>query len=319
MDTYFSMDYSDAYEWMSKVNQFDPLIITVAINGGVQGKEYNDAIPETPDEIAQSAYDAYNAGASIIHIHGRNPKCLYYNSGDTEVYSEINRKVREKCPDIIINNTTGGGPITTTEDRFRILEAMPEMASLNLGPDMSRFKIKPRTEPIVHTHDGLSYDDCIPFTYGLIEKLATVMKNKVIKPEMELYQPGHYWVSQELIKKGLLEPPYLFQYIMGYQTSSFPTPENLIDLVKQLPEGAVFSTVGIGKYQWIMTTMGIILGGNVRVGLEDNVYLKRGIKLKSNAEAVEKIARIAQELGREIATPAQARKILGLSPIPRNY
>lgn len=312
-------DYLNPYEWMDKIGKFDPLIITIAVNGGVQGKEANTAIPEDPDEIAASAYDAYNAGASIVHIHGRNPECLYKNSGETEVYQEINRKVRDKCKEIIINNSTGGGPITTDEDRIRILNACPEMASLNLGPDMTRFRLKTRSAPLKHPHEGLFFDECMHATYGSIEKLAEIMKEKEIKPEMEIYHPGQYWVSQELIKKGLLKPPYLFQYIMGYQTSSYPTPKNLINLVEQLPKNSVFSTVGIGKYQWLMTTMSIILGGNVRVGLEDNVYIDKGVKLRSNMEAVEKIVKIARELGREIATPAQAREMLNISPNPRNY
>lgn len=315
----FIWDYSNVYEWMDRVNKMPPLIITVAVNGGVQGKETNEAIPETPDQIAESAYEAYNAGASSIHIHGRDPNCLYNNICDEEVYREINRKVREKCPDVIINNSTGGGPKTTMEERFRGLNALPELASLNIGPDMLKFKIKPRPAPLTHTHEGLSFDECTPYTYGIIEELAKNMKIRGIKPEMEMYHPGQYWVSQELIKLGLLEPPYLFQYIMGYQTSSYPSPENVINLVKQLPKGSLFSLVGIGKFQWIMTTMSIILGGNVRVGLEDNVYAKRGVKLKSNAEAVEKIVRIATDLGREIATPQEAREIMGISSIPSRY
>ncbi len=319
MKNNIGFDYLNPYEWMDKIGKFDPLIITIAINGGVQGKEANPAIPETPDEIAASSYDAYNAGASIVHIHGRDPKCLYKNSGETEVYQEINCKVRYKCKDIIINNTTGGGPTTTAEDRMRILDACPEMASLNLGPDMTRFRLKTRPEPLKHPHEGLLFDECMPATYSSIEKLAATMKEKEIKPEMEIYHPGQYWVSQELIKQGLLKPPYLFQYIMGYQTSSYPTPKNLINLVEQLPENSVFSAVGIGKYQWMMTTLSIILGGNVRVGLEDNVYMDKGVKLRNNMEAVEKIVRIARELGREIATPVQAREMLNISQIPRKY
>ena len=196
------------------------------------------------------------------------------------------------------------------EERILCLEADPEVASLNMGPDMSRFRIPPRPAPLEHPHDGLIYDECIPFTYGFIESLAAHMKEKGIKPEMEIYQPGNYWVSDELIKKNLIEPAYLFQFIMGYQTSIYPSPENLISLIRELPKNSIFSTVGVGKFQWYMTTLSIILGGHVRVGLEDNIYLKRGEKLNSNAEAVEKITRIAKELGREIATPAEARKML---------
>lgn len=315
----FSWEYSNPYQWMDKVNNFFPLIITVAVNGGVQGKEANEAIPETPDEIACSAYEAYNAGASCVHIHGRDPNSLYNCSGDVDVYREINSKVRQMCPDIIINNTTGGGPTTTMEERYFCLNAGPELASLNMGPDMSKYRINPRPAPLAHPHNGFVHDECIPFSYGIIEKLAAVMKKNGIKPEMEIYHPGQYWVSEELIRLGLIEPPYLFQFVMGAQTSIFPTPANLISLVKELPKGSLFSTIGIGKFQWCMTALSIILGGNIRVGLEDNIYLQRGQKLKSNAEAVEKIVRIARELGREVATPAQAREIMGLSSEPSKY
>lgn len=319
MNKDFSWDYNSSYEWMSRVNKMDPLIITVAANGGIQGKEVNEGIPEEPDEIAQSTYDAYNAGAGAVHIHGRDPNCLYNCTGDYEVYLEINSKVRAKCPDILINNTTGGGPTTTMEQRYRCLDAMPELASLNMGPDMSKYVIASRPSPHKHPHDGFTYDECIPFSYGIIEKLAREMKKRGIKPEMEIYQPGQYWVSEDLIKQGLVEPPYYFQFVMGAQTSIYPTPANLIKMVQELPKGSIFSTIGIGKFQWALCTLSIILGGHVRIGLEDNIYLKRGVKLKSNAEAVERIVRIARELGREIATPAQAREILGLSSQPSKY
>lgn len=312
-------EYGNSYSWMNKITRMDPLIITVAANGGIQGKEAHAGLPETPEEIAESACEAYNAGASIVHIHGRSPQNWAECTKDPEVYREINRRVREKCPEIIINNTTGGGPTTTMEDRFRCLDALPEMASLNMGPDMSRFRIGARLSPLPHPHDEQIFDECIPFTYGIIEDLARAMKERGIKPEMEIYHPGEYWPAREIIEKRLAEPPYLFQFVMGYQSSSFPTPENLLNLIRELPKGSVFSTIGIGKFQWIMTTMSILLGGNVRVGLEDNVYLSRGKKLKGNGEAVERIVRIARELNREIATPAQARAMLGVSAKPSSY
>lgn len=313
-------NYANSYEYMEKLRGgFGPMIITCAVNGGIQGKESNPSIPETPKEIAEQAYEAYNAGASAVHIHGRNPQNWAEATKDAEVYLEINARVREKCPDIIINNTTGGGPTTTMEDRYRCLEAMPEMASLNMGPDMSRFKIPPRPAPLEHPHDGFLYDDCIPFTYGIIEKLAQIMLKKGIKPEMEMYHPGEYWASQDLISKELVRPPYVFQFVMGYQTGIFPTPENLCAMVRELPKDSVFFAFGIGPFQLPMNTMATLMGGHVRVGLEDNIYYRRGQKLNGNGEAVERAVRIARELNREIASPAQAREILGLSPTPSAY
>lgn len=312
-------NYANSYEWMEHVTDMGPVIITCAVNGGVQGKESHAALPETPEEIAEAVHEVYTAGASVVHIHGRSPSNWADCTNDPAVYHTINRLVREACPDIIINNTTGGGPTTTMNDRIRCLEAQPEMASLNMGPDMSRFVLRERNAPLPYPHERLEYDVCIPFTYGFIEQLAGVMLERGIKPEMEMYHPGEYWVAQALIARDLVKPPYLFQYVMGYQTSSYPTPENLINLIRELPANSLFAACGIGKFQWPMTTMSILMGGHVRVGLEDNLYLRRGQKLKHNREAVEKVACIAQELNREVATPAQTREVLGISPTPSTY
>jgi 3-keto-5-aminohexanoate cleavage enzyme len=184
---------------------------------------------------------------------------------------------------------------------------------------MSRFKIPPRPEPLPHPHDGFLYDDCIPFTYGIVEQLARRMLEYAIKPELEIYQAGQFWVSRFLIEEGLIEPPYLHQFVMGYQTSSFATPWALADLVRDLPESSVFSVCGIGQFQLPMTTMSTLMGGHVRVGLEDNVYYSRGRKLTGNGEAVERAVRIAGELNRELATPAEAREILGIGSEPRRF
>jgi 3-keto-5-aminohexanoate cleavage enzyme len=220
---------------------------------------------------------------------------------------------------MIINNTTGGGATTTNEARINCLEALPEMASLNLGPDMSKFRLPIRSDAFPHPHEELLFDECVAYTYGFINQLGAIMKEKNIKPELELYHPGHYWVSRELIQNGILEPPHLFQFIMGYQTASFPTPANFIGMLADLPKDSYFGVAGIGKFQWHMVALSLLLGGNVRVGLEDNVYLKRGVKLESNAQAVEKAVRMAKEVNREIASPTIARQMLGLSPTPRQY
>ena len=312
--------YGDTYEWMEHLKRgFGPMIITCALNGGVQGKESNPALPETPEELARAAYDAWNAGAAAVHVHARDPDNLADCTQRSEVFLEINARIRERCPDLIINNTTGGGPTVTMEDRHEGLEARPELASLNLGPDMSRFKIPPRPAPLPHAHDGFLYDDCIPFTYGIVERLARRMQEYAIKPEMEIYQPGQFWVSQFVIDEGLVEPPYFHQFVMGYQTSTFATPWALADLVRDLPEGSVFSVCGIGPSQLPMTTMSTLMGGHVRVGLEDNIYYARGRKLTGNGEAVQRAVRIATELNREVASPAQAREILAIPSEPRQY
>jgi 3-keto-5-aminohexanoate cleavage enzyme len=238
---------------------------------------------------------------------------------DRDVLLEINAAIRDRCPDLIINNTTGGGPLTTMQDRYDGLRALPELASLNMGPDMSRFVVKARPGSLGHAHEDQVFDECVPYTYGIISRLAALMLEHSIKPELEIYHPGQHWVTQHLIEAGLLEPPYFHQFVMGYQTSSYPTPENVIALVRELPPDSIFSVCGIGQFQLPMTTMAILLGGHLRVGLEDNVYYSRGRKLAGNGEAVERAVRIARELNREVATPAQAREMLGLSQVPRSY
>jgi 3-keto-5-aminohexanoate cleavage enzyme len=312
--------YTDTYEHMERVQQgMPPLIIVLASNGGVQGKESSEALPETAEEIADSVYEAYKAGASVVHVHARNPQNLTEAATTTEAWLEVNSTIRERCPDIIINNTTGGGLNSTMKDRLSCLDARPEIASLNLTPEMSRFKLKERKPPLPNPRGPIEFDDCIPFTYRLVEEFARQMKNRGIRPEMETYHTGGAWVIRDLIDKELVEPPYFIQTVMGYQTSSFPTPENVINLVREFPPDTVWLCSGIGPFQLPMTTFAILLGGHARVGLEDNLYYRRGEKLRSNAQVVERTVRIAHELNREIATPAEAREILGLSSIPTRY
>jgi 3-keto-5-aminohexanoate cleavage enzyme len=296
-----------------------PLIICLCSNGGVQGKEYNEAIPETADEIADSVFAAYQAGASMVHIHARDPQVLPDPAKTKEVWWEVNSKVRERCPDIIINDTTGGGFNMTMEERLACLEANTEMASLNLSPDMSKFHFKERKAPLPHPRPAFDYDDCIPFTYKLIHHYATEMKQRGIKPELEVYHPGCAWVLRDLINANLIEKPYWIQTVMGYQTSSFPTVQAVLDMLRDLPEGSLWLCSGIGPYQLPMTALATVLGGHVRVGLEDNIYYRQGEKAKSNAQLVERAVRIAHELNRRVATPAEAREMLGMSRVPSEY
>jgi len=276
-------------------------------------------LPETVEEIADSIYGAYKAGASMVHIHARDPQNLANCARTTEVWYETNKKVRELCPDIIINNTTGGGLDMTMEERLSCLDAGPEVASLNLVPDMSKFKMKARKPPLPHPHPPVEYDDCIPFSYKLVTRFATEMKKRGIKPELETYHTGGAWVIRDLIEQNLIEKPYWIQTVMGYQTSSFPTVDNVVGILRELPKGSLWLCSGIGIFQLPMTTLAILMGGHSRVGMEDNIYYRRGEKLKSNAQVVERTVRIAHELNRDIATPAQAREMLGLSPTPSKY
>lgn len=313
-------NYADSYAFIERVEKgTPPLIICVACNGGIQGKEYNESIPETSDEIADSVFDAYKAGASMVHIHARDPNNLADGARTKEVWYEVNKKVRERCPDIIINNTTGGSMDMSMEERLSCLDAGPEVASLNLVPDMSKFKMKERKAPLPHPHPPIEYDGCIPFSYKLITRFATEMKKRGIKAELETYHPGGAWVIRHLIEEDLIEKPYWIQTVMGYQTSSLPTVENVLNLLREFPSGSVWLCSGIGPFQLPLTTLAILMGGHARVGLEDNIYYRRGEKLKSNAQVVERTVRIAHELNRDIATPIQTRQMLALPDKPSEY
>ena len=207
----------------------------------------------------------------------------------------------------------------TMEERLSCLDAEPEVASLNLTPDMSKFRMKERNAPLPHPHPEYEYDDCLPFSYKLVTKFATEMKKRKIKAELETYHTGGAWVIRDLIEQRLIEKPYWIQTVMGYQTSSFPTIDNVVGLVHEFPEDSLWLCSGIGIFQLPMTTLAILMGGHARVGMEDNIYYRKGEKLTSNAQVVERTVRIAHELNREIASPAQARQMLGLSATPSKY
>ncbi len=315
-----SFDYTDGHDFMERVRAgMPPLVICVACNGGIQGKEANEVIPETADEIAASVGAAYDAGAAMVHIHARDPKDMTRGARDSEPWREVLRKVRERSPEIIMNATTGGGPNMTMEERASSIEAGPEVASLNLAPDMSRFRLKERKAPLPNPRPAVDIDECISFTYGQIHQFAELMKKNNVKPELEMYHSGCAWVVQYLIDNGLVQKPYWIQTVMGYQTGSYPTVQNVLGLLKEFPEDALWLCSAIGPFQLPLTTLATLMGGHVRVGLEDNVYYARGEKASSNAQLVERTVRIAHELNRPVATPAQAREILGLSHQPSSY
>ncbi len=315
-----AFQYANSHEFMERVRTgMPPLIICVACNGGIQGKEANEFIPETAEEIAESVHAAYEAGAVMVHIHARDPKNLTQAARETDTWREVLRTVRKRCPEIIINATTGASPAMTMEERASSLAAGPELASLNLAPDMSKFKLKERRPPLLFPRPAVEIDECTPYTYGQIHQFAAEMKQRGIKPELEIYHPGCAWVIDYLIENNLLEKPYWIQTVMGYQTGSFPTVDNVLHLLKELPAGSLWLCSAIGPFQLPLTTLATLMGGHVRVGLEDNVYYSRGRKAVSNAEFVQRTVRIAQELNRPVATPAQARQMLGLSSQPSRY
>ncbi|MEF8800253.1 MAG: 3-keto-5-aminohexanoate cleavage protein [Halolamina sp.] len=268
-----------------------PLIVTAALTGGVQGKEANPNLPETPDEVAEAAKNAEAAGASILHLHARK------QSGErafaTARFQTLTEAVREATDDAIIQHSTGG---TAAPDALRAeplrTDPAPEMASLDMGP--------------LNRYDHLTSEN----TRALVEALHEEMQARGIKPELELFNGGH--LNEALaIWDEFAEPPYV-NLVFGGGTTSVPHPRNLLTLVDSLPDGAEFTTLAFGPHQLPLTTMSMLLGGHVRVGLEDNLYYRKGEPAESSAQLVRRSVRIAEELGRPVATPAEARELLGL-------
>ncbi|MBN1316347.1 MAG: 3-keto-5-aminohexanoate cleavage protein, partial [Anaerolineales bacterium] len=315
-------DFCNSYEWINRVrgSSFPPLIVCCATTGGIHGKESNPNLPEMPEEQVEQTQAVYEAGASMVHLHARHPERWWDGADTVELYRNLNAMIRDACPDIIINNTTGGSLGMTVEQRLSCLDAGPEVATLNMGPPMYKYKLKERKAPLLHPQPEKNTSGISPITYDEIRRFAKAMQQRGIKQEMEVYHAGQLWAAFDIIEQGFVKPPYLVQFVMGYVTSPYATPRNLLNLVDNLPSQSLLEVSGLGPYQLPMTTMALVLGAQVvRVGMEDNVYYKRGQLLESNVEAVARLVRIANELNREIATPAQAREILGLSSIPSSY
>jgi 3-keto-5-aminohexanoate cleavage enzyme len=320
-----AISYLDVRRYIEAVakQEFPPLIISVALTGGVHGKETNPNLPETPEEQAQQGFEAYKAGASIIHVHARDPATGYATpSVNPDHYREVNHRIRELCPEAIINNTTGGGlGKLTTEQRARSLDADPEIASLNTGVLAWKTKLRKRSPPLTGRDEDVYMDSIWPptFSWGESEIFAQAMLDRKIKPELEIYHPGQFAVAYSLIDKTLIASPFLFQFVMGAPSGVLPTPRNLLSMLDHVPPGSIVSVIGTGLHQLSLTTIAMAMGLHVRVGLEDNIYYSRGVLCRNNAQLVERTVRIAKELNRQIATPKETREILGLDPTPKKY
>jgi len=288
---------------MKELRTTEKVIITIAPTGAFQSKDANPNLPLQPEEIAQSAYEAWNEGASIVHVHAREKETNRPTS-DPEVLREIDQRIREKNCDIIIQHSTASDyiPRLASDKRIKAIEMNPEMASLDITiPRMIIFGGK---ENIYIT------------TLPEIEYGAKAMLDRGIKPELEIFNPVVMEDTYVLVEKGLLTKPYWFSFVMGMRRINRSymgySPKLLMQLVDALPPDAMFSTMGVGTDELHATSQSILLGGHVRVGFEDNVYYKKGQLAESNAQLVGRSARIGRELGCEIASPAEAREMLGI-------
>ena len=269
------------------------LIIQVAPTGNVPTRKQTPHVPLTPDEIAQDTYDAYRLGASIVHVHARdeegNPT---YRK---EIFHEIFTRIRSKCPEIIINASTSGRMHPEVQLRTEVLDLNPDMASLTMG------SLNFPTQPSVNSMETL-------------RKLAKLMTDGGITPELEIFESGFINTSKYFLKQGLLKEPLHFTLLLGSLGSIPADIRDLTYLVDSLPPKSVWSATGIGRFQTQVNVASIIMGGHVRIGIEDSIYYDYEKKeLATNSKLVERIVRISRELGREVATPKEAREILGLS------
>lgn len=270
----------------------EKLIITAAICGAEVTKEQNPAVPYTLEEMVREAKSAYEAGAAVIHVHVR------WDDGtptqDRERFRVVMDAIREACPGVILIPSTGGAVGMTPAERLQPTELMPEMATLDCGT----------------CNFG---DDIFVNDMPTLRAFGQRMMEHNIKPEFECFEIGHVETALTLAKKGLVPgAPMQFNFVLGVPGCTPATIPDLCYLVGRIPAGSTWTVTGIGRHAFTMAAAAIAMGGNVRVGFEDALTLERGVLAKSNGELVAKVVEIARLLGRDVATPDQAREILNL-------
>ena len=305
----------------------DKVIITAAITGSIHTPTMSPYLPITPKEIADEAVRAYEAGAAVCHVHARDPK-TGEPSPDLNLFKEIITSIKRRC-NIVVCITTGGGTGMTTEQRVAPVKLYkPELASFNAGsinfalfPLVSRYKewkFEWERERLVKSEDVIFSN-----TFKSMKEYCAAFKECGTKPEFEAYDAGMVNNIAFMIQSGWTKKPVYIQFVLGVLGALTPSPENLLFLVdyarRQIGD-FIFSVCVAGRAQFPICTQSLLIDGNCRVGLEDNLYLEKGVMAKSNAEQVTKMVRIAKEFGVEPVTPDEARKILGLKGIDKvNY
>ncbi len=270
----------------------DKLIITAAICGAEVTKEQNPNVPYTVEEIVREAKSAYDAGAAVVHVHVREDDGTPTQS--RERFRVCMDAIKAAIPDVILIPSTGGAVGMTAEERLQPTELFPEMATLDCGT----------------CNFG---DDVFENTMPTMRAFGKRMIENGIKPEYECFEMGHLDTILKMAKKGQVPgDPMQFNFVLGVPGCTPATVKNLCWLVDAIPAGSTWTATGIGRSAFTLAAPTIVMGGNVRVGFEDNLYVSRGVLARSNGELVEKVVRISRELGREIASPAEAREILSL-------
>jgi uncharacterized protein (DUF849 family) len=302
-------------------------VITAAITGSIHTPTMSEYLPITPQQIADEAVRAYEAGAAVCHVHARNPE-TGMPVPDVELMKQIITSIKSRC-NIVVCITTGGGLGMTVEQRVApVTLYKPELASFNAGSiNFALFHAIPRFKefkfPWEKQYLGMTEDFIFANTFKSMKEYCAIFAEHGTKPEFEIYDSGMVNNIAFMIEAGYVKKPVYIQFVMGVLGGITPSSENLlflVDYAKKLIGDFEFSVCVAGRAQFPICTQSLLLGGNCRVGLEDNLYLDRGRMAKSNAEQVAKIVRIARELGIDPATPDEARQILGLKGIDKvNY
>lgn len=266
------------------------LIITAAICGAELSREDTPHLPLTPEELAEAARECREAGAAMVHLHVRDEAGAATQNGD--VFSDAVGKTRDRS-DIIVQVSCGGAVGMTPDERLDSLRAEPEMATLTCGT--------------VNFGDEVFEND-----WPMIQVFAERMASQGVRPEFEIFDAGHMATAARLVKAGAVTGHLHYDFVLGVPGALPASVANLVYLRSQVPEGATWCVAGMGRQQLPMATAAMVMGGNVRVGFEDNIYYRRGELATSNAQLVARVVRIAKELGREIASPDEARDILCL-------
>jgi 3-keto-5-aminohexanoate cleavage enzyme len=269
-----------------------PAILTAAICGAETTREQTPYLPITADELAAEAERCAQAGASVIHLHVRNDDGSPTQDG--ALFEKAIRAIRARC-DAIVQTTTGGAVGMSADERAQPLLCNPEMATLNAG--------------------SLNFgDDVFLNPFPMVREFARRMRERGIVPELECYDAGHVESCLALAKEGVIDLPAHFDFVLGVRGGLGASEENFRFLLGKLPQGSSFSVAGIGRHQLPMAELSLRLGGHARCGLEDNVYLSKGVLAKGSYELVARLAELARAAGRGVATPAQARELLRIRP-----
>jgi len=271
----------------------DKIILSVATTGSWAAKAQNPALPVTPEEIAQAAVESWREGAAVVHVHVRDDAGKM--SCDLSRFLRVRDLIRNQGCDILINfSTSGGVGRVGEEERFNSLAAGPELASFDAG--------------------SMNFNDRIFLNPpDFLEELARRMLAAHVKPEIEVFDSGMIGNALAVEKKGMIPSPLWWQFVLGVKGGAPANARSLLHLVESVPAGSLWSVCAVGGRQLSMNMLAIAMGGHARTGLEDNLYYQRGELARSNAQLVARLTRIARECGREPATPAEAREILGLA------